>query len=312
METKLGFRHKFAYSFFDFSAYKDFLKQGLGRSILYIFLVTLIFSTLTNFKDVALITSEISTMQNNLVETAPDFELKDGLLTVDSKETIYYKHTGDLLFDFVSEYASIFNKMTLLNSDTGDTSESIGLEDAGTDEEDDKPNYYMIIVDTTGKTNSSVLANYKDGIFIDSNGFFVKKNYRTIGNASFSDFNSLYVNNEVFLSELSGLNIILPITIMLFKPIFNFCDNLIIVFLFFGPLTLLLGSLMKVRLNYSRSCTLSFYAMTLPLLLQSLLLIAGIYVDYFSVIFYMVTLLYCGLAINELKDTNKSNLNLMK
>lgn len=310
METKLGFRHKFAYSFFDFSAYKDFLKQGLGKSILYIFLVTLIFSTLTNFKDVSLISSEISNMQNNLVETAPDFELKNGLLSVDSKETIYYKHTGDLLFNFASEYASVFNKMNLLNSessDIGDTSEVIG-----TDEEDDKPNYYMIIVDTNENTDSSVLANYKDGIFIDSSGLFVKKDYRTIGNIAFSDFNGLYVNNGIFLSELSGLKIILPIIFMLFKPIFNFFDNLIIVFLFFGPVTLLLGSFMKVKLNYSRSCILSFYAMTLPLLLQSLLLIAGIYVDYFSIIFYMVTLLYCGLAINELKDINKSNLNLMK
>ena len=44
----MGFGHKFAYSFFDFAAYKEFLVQGLGKSILYLFLVTLIFSTIAN------------------------------------------------------------------------------------------------------------------------------------------------------------------------------------------------------------------------------------------------------------------------
>lgn len=308
METKLGFRYKFAYSFFDFSAYKDFLKQGLGRSIAYIFIVTLIFSTILNFKDVSLINSEISNMQNDLVETAPNFELTNGALSVDSKETIYYKHTGDFLFNFLSEYASVFSRMNLLNSDASESN----LGDTSSDGETDKPNYYMIMVNTSGKADSSILSNYKDGIFINSNGILVKKDYRTIGTIEFSDFNGLYVNNEIFLNELSALKIILPIIFMLFSPIINFFDNLIMVFLFFAPATLLLGNFLKVKLNYSRACIISFYAMTLPLLLESLLNVAGVFIDYFSIIFYMVTLLYCGLAINEMKDIDKSNFNLTK
>ena len=66
MKTKMGFRHKFAYSFFDFAAYKEFLVQGLGKSILYIFLVTLIFSTITNINTIDKFNSEISIYKQRL------------------------------------------------------------------------------------------------------------------------------------------------------------------------------------------------------------------------------------------------------
>jgi len=52
--------------------------------------------------------------------------------------------------------------------------------------------------------------------------------------------------------------------------------------------------------------------MTLPLLLESLISISGIAVPEFYVIFYVVSLVYCGLAINKIKNIDKSNLNLSK
>ena len=58
---------------------------------------------------------------------------------------------------------------------------------------------------------------------------------------------------------------------------------------------------MGVKLKYSKACILSFYAMTLPLLLQALLNISGITYMNFIIIFYIITLIYCGLAMNEIK-----------
>ena len=90
----MGFRHKFAYSFFDFAAYKEFLVQGLGKSILYIFLVTLIFSTLSNIKIIDKFSSELSSMETTFIHNAPNFELKNGTFSIDSNEPIYYKYDG--------------------------------------------------------------------------------------------------------------------------------------------------------------------------------------------------------------------------
>ncbi len=265
MKTKMTFRHKFAYSFFNFAAYKEFLVQGLGKSILYIFLVTLIFSTVSNISTINIFNSEIVTVEHNLMYNAPQFELNKGLLSVDSDEPIYYKHDGE-----------------------------------------------FIVVDTSGKTNSSVINAYSDGIYIDSNGFIIRQNYSTIQNIKFTDVNELIITNESAKNIVAILKIVFPLVLLIFKPIVSFFENLISVFLILGPLTLFISSFMGVKLNYSRACTLSFYAITLPLLLESLLSISGIVSPEFFAIFYIVSLIYCGLAIKEIKDIDKSNLNLMK
>ena len=52
--------------------------------------------------------------------------------------------------------------------------------------------------------------------------------------------------------------------------------NLISGFLVLGPLSISISAVMGVELKYSKACVLSFYAMTLPLLLESLVDISGI------------------------------------
>lgn len=261
----MGFRHKFAYSFFDFVAYKEFLVQGLGKSISYIFLVTLIFSTITNINKITLFISEASTVQEKFAQSAPQFELKNGLLTVDSDEPIYYKHDGERL-----------------------------------------------IVDTSGKTSKSTLESYSDVIYINSYELILRQDYKTIRNIKFADFTGFNVTNKNIQDLLYAFKIIFPVILLILNPLLSFLLNLISGFLILGPLTLNISSIMGVKLNYSKACTLSFYAMTLPLLLEALLDVSGLGSPEFIIIFYLVALIYCGLAIKELKNTNKSNLNVMK
>jgi len=256
--------HKFAYSFFDFPAYKEFLVQGLGKSILYIFLVTLLFSTIANINTINTFISETSSIQSKFVQSAPEFELKDGLLTVDSKEPIYYKHNGEVL-----------------------------------------------IVDTSGKTNKSIADVYSNAIYINSNELILRLDYKTIQSFRFKDFSEFYITNQTIQQMLYLSKIICPFILLVISPIISFILNLISGFLIIAPLSLNIGSIMGVNLKYSKACILSFYAMTLPLLLEALLDISGITSNEFIMLFYIVALIYCGLAINEIKKTDKSNLNYM-
>ena len=105
--------------------------------------------------------------------------------------------------------------------------------------------------------------------------------------------------------------IIIPLLLLIFDPIISLVLNLISGFLILGPMSLFISSFMNVKLNYSKACILSFYAMTMPLLLNALLDISGIVLPEFYIVFYLITLIYCGLAIKELKNTDKSNLNIM-
>lgn len=265
MKTKMGFRRKFAYSFFDFATYKDFLIQGLGKSIFYIFLVTLIFSTITNIKTISIFNSDLSNVQDKLAHNAPKFELKNGLLSIDSNQPIYYKYDGQ-----------------------------------------------MLIFDTTGTTSTSALDSYSDGIYVDSSSIVLRQNYSTLQTIKFTDFNELFLTNKITQDILAIMKIAVPVMLLAINPIISFFENLFSGFAIIGPLSMSIGSIMGVKLNYSKACTLSFYAMTLPLLLQALVEISGIHSSEFVVVFYIVALLYCGLAIKEIKNVDKSNLNFMK
>lgn len=310
----MGFRHKFAYSFFDFSAYKEFLVQGLGKSVLYIFLVTLIFSIITSIKEINIINSELTNVEDNLVHKSPDFELKNGLLSVDANETIYYKHDGEFLINLLSAGTIYFNSVNADDSDVSNIQNNTSSSDSernALSTNENKPNYYMFIVDTKGNTNSSILNTYRDGVYIDSNNLILKKNYNTVGKISFNTISWLDLNKNILLGTLETFKIITPISLIILKPLISIINNLILGFLIFGPFTIFAGSFMGVKINYSRACTLSFYAMTLPLLLEALLNVAGIIIPEFFIIFYMITFLYCGLAINEIKNSDKSNLNFL-
>jgi hypothetical protein len=256
----MGFMHKFAYSFFDFPAYKEFLVQGLGRSILYIFLVTLLFSTIANINTINTFISETSSIQSKFIQSAPEFELKDGLLTVDSKEPIFYKHNGEIL-----------------------------------------------IVDTSGKTNKSIADVYSNAIYINSNELILRLDYKTIQSFKLKDFSEFYITNQTIQHMLYLSKVIFPFILLIINPIISFILNLVSGFLIIAPLSLNIGSIMGVNLKYSKACILSFYAMTLPLLLEALLDISGITSNEFIILFYIIALIYCGLAINEIKKTDKSN-----
>ncbi len=263
MNTKMGFRHKFAYSFFDFTAYKEFLVQGLGKSILYIFLVTLIFSTLTNFKTVDTINTKISDLQEALANDIPNFEFKNGELSMDSNEPVYYKHDGEIL-----------------------------------------------IIDTVNKTNISALDSYSNGIYINSKELVCRQNYTTIYSVNFSNYSDLNITNKSIEKILLLFQIVFPVILFILTPIISFIINLAAGFIVIAPLSLFISSFMKIKINYYRACTLSFYSMTLPLLLEALLNISGIEIDNFYVLFYVLALIYCSLALREIKNKDKSNINI--
>jgi hypothetical protein len=239
----MGFRHKFAYSFFDFTAYKEFLVQGLGKSVLYIFLVTLIFSTITNFKTIDTFNTEASDIQEALVNSIPNFEFKNGVLSMDSSEPVYYKHNGEIL-----------------------------------------------IIDTVNKTNTSALDSYSDGIYVNSNELIYRQNYTTIFTINLTDYSELNFTNTSVEKLLLLLKIIFPLVLLIVNPIISFVFNLAAGFAIIGPL--------------------SFYAMTLPLLLEALLNISGMEIENFYVLFYILSLIYCSLALKEIKNIDKSNMNI--
>lgn len=263
MDTKLKLTDKFAYSFFNFNAYKDFIKEGLGKSILYIFIVSLVFSTFANFTLTNLITNGATEIKEVISKRIPDFNIKDGKFQLDSNEPVIYEAGNDLTY----------------------------------------------ILDTTGKITTSSLDKYESAFLIDSNNITFKYGTNIINFLPISIFPDL--TKEALLSEIDLTVNIYVVLIFLLGPIFSFIGKLLSVFVIIGPITYLINRIFDTKLDYFKSCTIGFYAITLPLLIKTLLNVAGINLLGFSLVYYSTAFLYSGFALSNIKNSEKPNINVV-
>ena len=273
MENKIGIVHKFAYSFFNFKSYKNFVSQGLLRGLFYLFLVSTIFSTLGNISTLSVFNDDVTRLENKYVKEAPEFELKDGVLSINSEEPIIYKYTGD----------SPILSMLIKDFTIGD----------------------VLIADTSGKTDVSALDEYNDGTYIDSTSISLKKNGQIMGKINFSDNTSLTLNKQILEHSFSILKTTFAISFLLVGPIVAFFNNLITIFLLIGPITIMYCRNFKAKLTYLQCCILGRYALTLPLVLESLATITNMYTSGFSFLFFIIAFIYSTLAIKSIGSTKK-------
>ena len=273
MENKTGIVHKFAYSFFDFKAYKDFLSQGLLKALFYLFIVSTIFSTLGNISTLATLNDDVTRLENKYVKEAPEFELKNGVLSIDSKEPVVYKYTGD------SPILNILIKDFTL----GD----------------------VLIADTNGTTDVSSLDEYNSGTYINSTSIHSKKNGSIIASINFSENTSIALNKDMLTSYFSLLKVAFALSLLIVGPMLAFINNLAAIFIIIGPMTLIFSKNSKENLGYLKCCIISIYSITLPLVLESLATITNLYSSEFVFVFYIVAFLYSSLAVKNLGSHKK-------
>lgn len=273
MENKTGIVHKFAYSFFNFKAYKNFLSQGLLKALFYLFIVSTIFSTLANISTLNTLNDDVTRLENKFVKEAPEFELKNGILSMDSKEPVIYKYTGD------SQILNILINDLLL----GD----------------------VLIVDTNGTTDISSLDKYENGTYINSTSIYAKKNGSIIASIDFSENISINLNKDFVISYFSLLKEAFALSLLIVSPILALINNLFAIFVIIGPITLTFSRNLKQNLTYIQCCIIGIYSITLPIILESLSTIANIYSSESMLIFYIVALTYSFIAIKNLNSQKK-------
>ncbi|MFJ7746191.1 DUF1189 domain-containing protein [Peribacillus sp. NPDC097295] len=76
----------------------SFQNQGIGKTILYVFLLSLIFFLPSAFYLGTMITNGLNAIEETVSEDLPDFEIKNGTLTTDSNEPFVVKKNGYQIF----------------------------------------------------------------------------------------------------------------------------------------------------------------------------------------------------------------------
>ena len=263
MENKLRLTHKFAYSFFNFDAYKDFIKEGLAKSILYVFIVSVIFSFFVNFNLTNIISNKGVEIKEVISREIPNFYIKDGKFHLDSTEPVVYEDESGMAY----------------------------------------------ILDTTGKDNAALLNKYDLAFIVDKNNIKLKIDSNIVNAASLNIYPNL---NKEDIYPLIDFYVNTSITLLfLFGPIFSFIGKLLSVFIIIGPIAYLINKILNTGLNYTKSCIIGFYAITLPMLLKTLLNVAGINLLGFSIIYYSTAFVYTGFALSNIKNSENTNMNLV-
>lgn len=155
----------------------------------------------------------------------------------------------------------------------------------------------VIVVDTSGKTDESILRDYETGIFISKTKVVQKRNSLETQIFYFSNFQDLTVTKKDVLEWLPYLKLT-AVFIVIFGLIYFFLAKLCTAALS-GVLCLLFSRIQQRRLTYEQGVKISVYALTIPTLLQALQ--AVILPNLFAVgfLYYVVLLIYLWFGVQS-------------
>jgi len=126
-------------------------------------------------------------------------------------------------------------------------------------------NNSVLVIDTTGQTESSILDQYLEGVYIDRNSITVKQDYNNRV-VNFSAFREVVLDKDKLVSKLPLLKWLLVI-IAFFSYGFKM-GWVLITTVILALLGLIINSSMKGGLEFGNLWTISVYAFTLPWLLE--------------------------------------------
>lgn len=256
-EEKVGFFSQLIGSITNFQMYRYFFKRTMGKAILYLLLLSLIFGTATILRSMYDFNTGISQVMRYFQLEIPDFTLENGELNVQEENMpIYF----------------------------GDTDEGI------------------LIIDTTGKTNESVLDAYPNGMLVTKYEFIQKHN-NSIERQKFSVLRDFRVTKDSISGFLPLLRVI-NVFIVIFGLLFHFVGKLISAILV-AAAGLVICEIVKYRLPYDVQYKLSIYALTLPIILKAVVKILRVDIPFFWVLYYGIAVFYLWKAITTIKENRE-------
>ncbi len=157
-----------------------------------------------------------------------------------------------------------------------------------------------IIVDTSGKTDSSVLDEYEQGFFIEKTKLVYKQNSLEKQEYHFSALKDLELEKADVANMLSYLK---PMSMMIiFWGLIYFIFAKICTVSILSLVTLLFSGIQNCGLNYGQSFKITVYAITIPTLFQSLQNIIAPGFVYGWSIYYSIAVIYLWFAVRSTKS----------
>lgn len=147
---------------------------------------------------------------------------------------------------------------------------------------------YIVVIDTTGETEPSILDDYPEGIFIGKDFFIKKDNYVRTNYYSFTDIKEFNFDKDKLLKltpYLRWINIIIVIAILIFLPLSKMISC------FFASLIgLIINEITKAKLKFGQIYQTAIYSITLPSIIKLVLSIFNQSIPWYF--YYAIVWLY--------------------
>lgn len=275
---KIGFFKRIKMSIFDLEKYSVFLNEKVFVAFKYFFKLLLILVAIFSIATTVQITKQIDTLLNYVKEEFPEFEYKDGVLSVNQ---------------VVNAFDKTYDAKLIV--DTGDVSEE-KLEEYNMKAEEN--------------TTSAVML--KDKAIIRANGVEAEMSYteffETMGITSLNKENIVNKYNEKgFLFQI-GVAIYFYSFIVLYVQYFLVVlENVLIVALFGWIASRIAGA----KLKFSKAFIVAMYGLTLSSILNIIYSIVASFtafeIKYFSLMYLIIGYIYMMAVILINKENEQTN-----
>lgn len=170
----------------------------------------------------------------------------------------------------------------------------------------------LIIIDTEDLTDISVLNDADEGFILFSDRFYVKSDSTPmIQEILYSEIFTSDINSANLIDFISPFITLIVVIMIIFSPIVSFIGKILSLFIVMGVGGLIISSILKVKLSYSKLCTLGSYALTLPILLNTVYNLIDISIPGFFIIYYGIGLLYLFFGIKSISEETFENSDII-
>lgn len=164
----------------------------------------------------------------------------------------------------------------------------------------------IVIIDTSGKVDETILNDYNNGIFVSKYGIDYKKNTFETRKIDFSSLNGVTFTKETLLKWLPYLKWFS--LIIIFFGFFFYLVGKLISALFVSIGGIIIAKILKHEIRFGDLYKLSIYSLTSSILVYTIKNLSGLTIPFFSLIYYGIALIYLWNVLKILKD-HKTDIN---
>lgn len=271
-EIRLSFFKRLKMSIFDFDKYHIIASEGIGRAMMYLVKLMLLFSLIISFVSTVKLSQVIDNAIGYVRDNVPNFYFKDNILTIEEDKEVVIENHDYINFKIILSNANSYNEDEIRNFD------------------------------------GMVCVLLKDKMFLkqENSTSIITQTYEEISNT----FDINQINKDFIINDLKGQNGYAIIT-NIFAVIFiaTFLSYFMVAILDTIALSLLgfiVSRVIKMPLKYAPIYSISISAITLSIIINLIYMIinlfTGFIIPYFQIMYTLVSYVYLIAALLIMKS----------